>query len=395
MHASVLSRRAALFLLPIIYAGYISLGLPDGTLGVAWPRMHRDLAQPLESAGWIMVVGTLLAAISSFSSGPILRRFSTGPVVLASCLLTGCALVLTSWVTSFAWLVVATVPLGLGAGAVDAALNGYVARHYTGRHMNWLHACWGIGATAGPLIITEFLATRHGWRGGYLLIGSLQLGLATIFALTLRLWTAAPAVPRETGASEAAPRTTGIHAANSEAGWLSALLFMLYIAAEGSTGLWATSILVVGRGLPQAEAGICASLFYASITGGRIATGFFVDRWGNRRLMTGGALLAVAGLALFSQATSMPFAAGALILTGLGMAPIFPGLMHEVPRRFKPGAVATVIGRQSGAACLGAAIFPAAAGWLAARLSLEAVVWSALLALLLLFVTLRRLDRIS
>ncbi len=390
-----MSRRAALFLLPLIYAGYISLGLPDGTLGVAWPRMHLDLAQPLKAAGWIMVVGTLLSAVASFSSGPILRRFTTGPVVLMSCLLTGGALVLTSQAPRFAWLIVAAVPLGLGAGAVDAALNGYVARHYTGRHMNWLHACWGIGATTGPLLITQFLATSHGWRGGYLLIGSLQLGLATVFLLTLRLWTGGPAARPAAASTSDAPPTAPLHPAHSEAGWLSALLFMLYVAAEGSTGLWATSILVVGRGIPQAEAGVCASLFYAAITGGRIATGFVVDRWGNRRLVTGGALLALIGILLFSQAGSAPFAAAALILTGVGMAPIFPGLMHEVPRRFQPDAVFTIIGRQSGAACIGAALFPAAAGWLGDAVSLDAVVWAVALGVVLLVLGIRRLDRIS
>ena len=390
-----MSRRAALFLLPLIYAGYISLGLPDGTLGVAWPRMHLDLAQPLKAAGWIMVVGTLLSAVSSFSSGPILRRFSTGPVVLMSCLLTGGALVLTSQAPSFAWLVAAAIPLGLGAGAVDAALNGYVARHYTGRHMNWLHACWGIGATTGPLIITQFLATSHGWRGGYLLIGSLQLGLATIFLLTLRLWTEGPAAPRPTAPTAADAPAPRLQAAHSEAGWLSALLFMLYVAAEGSTGLWATSILVVGGGTPPPEAGVCASLFYAAITAGRIATGFVVDRWGNRRLVTGGALLALIGILLFSQAGSAPFAAAALILTGVGMAPVFPGLMHEVPRRFQPDAVFTIIGRQSGAACIGAALFPAAAGWLGDAVSLDAVVWAVALGVVLLALGIRRLDRIS
>ena len=390
-----MSRRTAWLLLPIIYMGYVSLGLPDGTLGVAWPRMHLDLDQPLKAAGWIMVVGTLLSAVSSFSSGPILRRFSTGPVVLVSCLLTGGAILLISQAPRFAWLIVAAVPLGLGAGAVDAALNGYVARHYTGRHMNWLHACWGIGATSGPLIITQFLATSHGWRGGYLLIGTLQLGLATIFALTLRLWTEGPAAPRSTEATDSTTGTARLHVANSEAGWLSALIFMLYVAVEGSAGLWATSILVVGRGIPQSEAGVCASLFYAAITGGRIATGFVVDRWGNRRLVTGGALLALVGVLLFSQAGSAPFAAAALVLTGVGMAPIFPGLMHEVPRRFQADSVFTIIGRQSGAACIGAAIFPAAAGWLGEAVSLDAVVWAIALGVVLLVVGIRRLDRIS
>jgi MFS family permease len=392
-----MSRRTSVFLLPIIYLGFVSLGLPDGTLGVAWPRMHLDLHQPLDAAGLLMIVATLLSATASFSSGRVLARFNTGPVVLASCLLTGGALLATSQAPRFAWLLAAAVPLGLGAGAVDAALNGYVARHYTGRHMNWLHACWGIGATSGPLIMTRALASEHGWRGGYLLIGGLQLGLAAVFAATLRLWRSVPENRGPTTATRATPSepTRTLHPANSEAGWLSAAIFLLYVATEITVGLWANSILVVSRHVPQAAAGVCVSIFYAAITGGRIAIGVVVDRWGNRRLVAAGALLALLGAALFMFAHSPVPAALALGLMGLGFSPIYPGLMHEVPRRFVPDSVATVIGRQSGAACIGAAIFPAAAGWLSAQLSLEAIVWCAAAGSVLLILAIRRLDRIS
>jgi MFS family permease len=390
------SRRASRLLLPVIYLGFVSLGLPDGTLGVAWPRMHVDLAQPLQAAGWIMVVATLLSATASLTSGRILRRFGTGPVVLASCLLTGGAILATSQVPNFQLLLLAAVPLGLGAGAVDAALNGFVARHYTGRHMNWLHACWGIGATSGPLIMTRALASPQGWRGGYLAISFIQLGLAAIFALTLRLWRDVPEAGSHSGApSASATGTTAGCRANSEAGWLSAAIFVLYMATELTMGLWANSILVVGRGIPQAAAGLCVSAFYAAITVGRIANGFVVDRLGNRRLVTGGAILALIGVALFAVAPSALSAGTSLCLMGVGLAPIYPGLMHEVPRRFVPEAVFTIIGRQSGATCLGAAVCPLAAGWLSVRLPLEAIGWAVALSALLLLVAIRRLDRIS
>jgi len=391
-----MSRRPSWLLLPIIYLGFVSLGLPDGTLGVAWPRMHVDLVQPLQAAGWIMVVATLLSATASITSGAILRRFGTGPVVQVSCLLTGGAILATSQVPNFPLLLVAAIPLGLGAGAVDAALNGFVARHYTGRHMNWLHACWGIGATSGPLIMTRALASSQGWRGGYLVIGTIQLGLAAIFALTLRLWDTVPDTAPVPGASAtAAPRTTSGCRANSEAGWLSAAIFVLYMATELTMGLWANSILVVGRGLPPAAAGLCGSAYYAAITTGRIANGFVVDRWGNRRLVTSGAILALLGIGLFAAAQSAVSAGAALCLMGVGLAPIYPGLMHEVPRRFEPDAVFTIIGRQSGATCFGAAVCPLAAGWLAVRLPLEAIGWAVALSALLLLAAIRRLDHIS
>jgi MFS family permease len=390
------SRRASWLLLPIIYLGFVSLGLPDGTLGVAWPRMHVDLGQPLQAAGWIMVVATLLSATASVTSGAILKRFGTGPVVLASCLLTGGALLATSQVPTFARLLVLAIPLGLGAGAVDASLNGFVARHYTGRHMNWLHACWGIGATSGPLIMTRALASSQGWRSGYLAIGTIQLGLAAIFALTLRLWDTMPDTSSASGSTATAlPGATAGRQANSEAGWLSAAIFVLYMATELTMGLWANSILVVGRGIPQAAAGLCVSAYYASITVGRIVNGFVVDRWGNRRLVTAGSIIALLGIGLFAAAQSAVSAGAALCLMGVGLAPIYPGLMHEVPRRFVPEAVSTIIGRQSGATCLGAAVCPLAAGWLSVRLPLEAIGWVVALSALLLLAAIRRLDRIS
>ena len=347
------SSRSAIFLLPIVYLGFISLGLPDGTLGVAWPPLHKELGLPIGLAGTILVVATLLTGLAAFSSGRIIGRFGTGPVVMVSCMLTGSALLMVSRAENFAWLLIAAVPLGFGAGAVDAGLNGYVARHYSGRHMNWLHACWGIGATCGPLVMAHALSTTGGWRFGYLILGSVQLSLAVLFLLTLRLWSQVPERRIQAEGDDASARFPKADA-NSFAGWLSAGIFALYVAVEMTAGLWATSILVVGRGIPQESAALCAAAFYASITVGRIGIGFVVDRWGNRRLVALGGALALSGAALFAFAFTTPLAALSLVFLGLGFAPIYPCLMHEVPRRFTPEAVQTVIGRQSGAGAVGA-----------------------------------------
>ena len=387
--------RASRFLLPIIYLGFISLGLPDGTLGVAWPQMHQSLQLPIGLAGTLMLVVTVLSGLSSFSSGAILRRCQTGPVVLVSCTLTGSALLLISQAQNLGWLLLAAAPLGFGAGAVDTGLNSYVARHYSGRHMNWLHACWGIGATCGPLLMTNALSTRFGWRGGYATIAGIQLGLALIFLLTLRLWATQPAIPTTAGAPAAGQSRGGTLPANSAAGWLSAVVFVLYVAAELTAGLWAGTILVETRGLSVATAGLCTTVYYGAITGGRILVGFFVDRWGNRRLVTLGLGLALPGALLFTQAASPGWAAGALLLLGLGFAPIYPCLMHEVPRRFAPEAVLTVIGRQSGASYVGGAIFPAAAGWLAMQTSLACIPWLVVVGIGLMALTIHRLNRLT
>jgi MFS family permease len=385
--------RAALLLLPVIYLGFISLGLPDGSLGVAWPRMHRDLGLPIGMAGLIVAVGTVLSAGAAFSSGKILQHFKTGPVVLVSCALAGSGMLIVSRSHGLAWLLVAAIPLGLGAGAVDASLNGYVARHYRGRHMNWLHACWGIGAMCGPLVMARLLGTPSGWRVGYFAIGVAQLTLAAIFFFTLPLWDKVPertTVDSDTpGASK--PPTAG---ANSPAGWLSAAIFVLYVAIETTAGLWAGSILVVSRGIAQESAAMCVAAYYGSITVGRIGFGWVVEQWGNRRLIGFGTSLALVGTLVLAFANTTAFAAIGLVLLGLGFAPVYPCLMHEVPQRFAPEAVQVVIGRQSGAAAIGAASLPAAAGWLAG-ISLESIVWTLLAGLVGLIAAIRRLNRIT
>lgn len=389
------SRRSGLLLLAVIYAGFISLGLPDGTLGVAWPEAYPELALPVGMAGTLMTIITSLAAFSGFVSGRVIARFKTGPVVLVSCLLTGGALVALSEARGLLWLYGAGIPLGLGAGAVDAGLNGFVARHYSGRHMNWLHACWGIGATCGPLVMGWAIAAGHGWRGGYATLGVMQLALAAVFLVTLPRWASAPAPVVLTGnesGSLSSPRA--LHTAGSLVGWLSPAIFAVYVAAEMTVGVWAGTILVVARGFTAEVAAIGTAVYFGTITIGRITTGFVVARWGNRRCVNVGAGLALLGAVGFAAAATVPVALGSLALLGLGFAPIYPCLMHEVPRRFVPEAVQTVIGRQSGGAYVGAAFVPAAAGALAGW-SLAAIPWLVSAVVAVMIAGVRELDRRS
>lgn len=378
-------------LLVVVYLGFINLGLPDGTLGVAWPAVYPELDLPIGLAGTILTLGTLLTAATGFSSGWILARFRTGPVMIVSVTLTSTGLLLLGAAQGAVWLYAAAVPLGLGAGAVDAGLNAFVARHYAARHMNWLHACWGIGATGGPLLFGLMLGTSAGWRGGYFVLGGLQLLMVAAFVLTLGLWSAAP---EASGDHSAADDRAPTMRANSFPGWLSSVIFALYVAVEMTTGLWAGTVLVAERGFAPETAAWCVAGYYAAITVGRIGVGFVADRFGNRRLVKAGAVVAAVGLAGFAQFTGLAACAIALLAAGFGLAPIYPGLMHEVPRRFAPEAVATVIGRQSGGASLGAAILPAAAGALAAGL-LGAVPWLILGILVLMLASVFVLDSVT
>jgi len=386
-------RKASVLLLPIIYLGFISIGLPDGTLGVAWPEIYPELRLPIGIAGTLTLVGTILAALGGFNSGRIIARFKIGPVIMVSCALTGAGLLMISQAPGLSWLLVASLLLGFGAGAVDAGLNGFVARHYSGRHMNWLHACWGLGAMCGPLLMGWSLDSGSGWRGGYLILGSMQFGLVVLFIATLRLWSTVP--ERHKAATDGGPGGgMSLLEANSFAGLLSSGIFALYVAVEATTGLWAATVLVVDRSIAPATAAVCAAAYYGAIMGGRVMTGFIVERFGNRPIIRLGGSLALSGATLFVFAGTAPLAMLALLLIGLGFAPVYPCLMHEVPRRFAPDAVQTVIGRQSGAACLGGASLPALTG-LVAQKWVAGIPWLIVAGILVLVGSIRLLDRKS
>ena len=384
---------AHLALLSIIYLAFVSLGLPDGELGVAWPTMRLDLHQPLAAVGLLTITLTVCSALSTLVSAAVLNKLGTGPVVMISGFLTGLALLGFSLAPSLRWLLLLTVPLGLGAGAVDAGLNHFVAAHYSSRHMNWLHGCWGIGATLGPLLMAATLATQ-GWQQGYQKIAWLQLSLALVLLLSLSLWRRENVKPPPEVADKAfAARLKPV---STTATWLAPLAFLLYVAAEAGTGLWAASILVNSRSTPAATAALWVSFFFGAITVGRFGVGLVANRLGNRRLIRLGILVAILGAVVFAvPALPAPLSLAGLVLMGLGCAPIYPSMMHETARRFPPELSAKVIGRQVGLSYVGGAGVPAACGLLAAYAGLALVMPALVVVLLGLLLVTERLNRLT
>jgi fucose permease len=367
-------------LIPVIYLAFISLGLPDSVLGVAWPTMRLSIGAPLEAAGLIALVLTSCSVLSSLSSGAINRRFGTGRVVLVSSLLTATGLLGYSFAPSFAWVLVAAIPLGFGGGAVDSSLNGYVATHYSSRHMNWLHASWGIGATVGPLIMTGIIASGGGWRGGYRAISSVQGSLALLFVLSLGLWSRVAAAGQSpaSGAKTADPALNArgkarIHGLKRPEPWMQIAIYLFYSACEFTVGIWTVSMLVESRGIAPGVAGNWISLYYGGIMGGRILTGLVSNRLGNRFMVRLGLGLALVGAVAVCLSALPWLALPGLLLLGLGFAPVYPCLMHETPERFDEETYQTIIGYQVGAANLGASVLPGLVGLLASATSLEVV----------------------
>lgn len=364
-----------LLLLVVIYIAFISLGLPDSLLGTAWPAMRSSLRLPLEAAGLFIMITTLATAISSFVSGHVIGRLGTGRVTFISCVLTGSMLVGYSMASSYAWLLVLTIPLGFGAGAVDTGLNNYVAKYFSSRHMNWLHCFWGVGASVGPAVMTYAITGFGNWRPGYRWIGLTQLVLSLILLISLPLWK-----EKEREAPQEHPHPAdgaGGNILRQKGVWLSIVAFPLYIGVEAGTGVWLGSLLVEGRGISQATAGLWISFFYGSITVGRLLSGFITSRFSNRQMIRGGLLIAIVGSALLAVPLKFLILPG-IILIGLGCAPVFPGMVHETPRRFGSSQSEVITGYQVGMAYLsGFAIIPLI-GLLAGRISLETVPWCVL-----------------
>ncbi len=355
-------------LLVVIYMAFVSLGLPDGVFGVAWPGMRADFDVPLESAGLISLLLMVTSAFSSFSNGWIVKRTGTGRLVFISCLMTGLALMGYSFIPSFSWLIFLALPLGFGQGAVDSSLNNYVASHYSSRHMSWLHCFWGVGATAGPLILSATLAHGKSWRGGYFSVSAIQLVLAALFFLSLGLWQESK---RQESNHENAPPIRKSSLLNSLVPWMSILVFLIYAGAEFGIGLWGGSVLVESRNIAKEAAGVWISLYYGSLMGGRFLTGLVVNKLGNRTLIRIGLAISSVGAALIFFKSSHAAALAGLMMCGLGFAPIYPCMMHETPRRFDEEVSRSLIGYQVGAACIGGSVITAGLGVLFSKISLE------------------------
>ena len=349
-------------LLVIIYVSFISLGLPDTILGSVWPVMRESLNAPLELAGYLSMTVTVGTVISSACCDAVVSRFGTGKVTAVSVAMTAAALLGFSLSPNAACLFLCAVPLGLGAGCVDAALNNYVALHFEARHMSWLHCFWGIGASAGPMLVSLALRSGGTWRSGYGIISVLQFGLCLVLFATLRLWKRggeAAAAEEETVAVPKGEllRTRGVPAV------LLGLIF--YSATEATAGLWGASFLHERFGVSAADAAVTSTVIFASITVGRLLSGFAAKRFSDEALIRTGeaACLTGAAVVLLSRAPWMALVGVGLL--GLGLAPIYPSMLHQTPRRFGAARSQSVMGLEMAFAYLGSTCFPPLFGILA------------------------------
>lgn len=345
-------------LLPIIYAAFISLGLPDGLLGSAWPTMYPQFGVPVSYMGFVSVIIAMGTVVSSLKSDYLTKKLGVWLVTSVSVCMTAAAILGFAFTKNFWLLCALAVPYGLGAGSIDAALNNYVALHYKSHHMSWLHCMWGVGAALGPSIMAFSLNRQLGWNNGYLHVGLIQAALTLLLFASFPLWRQKTQKTTEDGDNLQKPKALGLFEVMKIPGVKAAMLmFFCYCALEQTAGQWAASFMVLARGISPEVAARFASLFYLGITVGRGICGFVTFKLNDRQMIKLGFVIILAGIILI--AIPLPvFALAGLIITGLGCAPIFPSMIHSTPDNFGADKSQSVIGVQMASAYIGILFMP-------------------------------------
>jgi fucose permease len=370
---SISFNRSRVGLILLAFLAFIALGLPDSLLGVAWPTIRTGFSQPLDALGMLLVTGMVGYLISSSSSGRLVSSLGVGKVLAISTAVTGGALIGYTLVPSWGFMVALGIFAGLGAGAIDAGLNTYVAANFGEGIMQWLHASYGIGITMGPLIMTYALTRLNSWRPGYVIVGILQLVLTLLFVITLPMWARQKDPDRAEEKLLTDYKTPMGETLRHPSVWLSILQFFLYTGSEVTLGTWSYSLLTESRGISADLAGFWTSGYWASFTVGRILAGLYAKRVGINRLIIGSLLSALAGAALMWWNPSATISLVGVGLVGFAIAPIFPGLVSGTRQRVGDRFAANTIGMQMSAASLGTSIIPSLVGVFARNISLEVI----------------------
>lgn len=351
-------------LLAIIYLSFISLGLPDGLLGSAWPTIYQEFTVPVSYAGIISMIISAGTVLSSLMSDRLTYKLGTGKVTAISVMMTAAALLGFSTCNAFWMLCLWAIPYGLGAGSVDASLNNYVALHYESRHMSWLHCMWGVGAAVGPYIMGYVLSVGKHWTLGYRGVGIIQIVLTVILFLSLPLWKErkdSNAVQQETNAKP----LTLFQIFKIPGAKEVMITFFCYCALEQTTALWASSYLTLHKGVPTETAAAFASIFFIGITAGRLLNGFLTIKFNDRQLIRGGEFIIFTGIVAMLLPVGKTVSLIGFILIGLGCAPIYPCIIHSTPENFGEDRSQALIGVQMASAYIGIFLMPPLFGLIA------------------------------
>ncbi len=380
-------------LLILSYIAFISLGLPDGLHGVAWPGIRETFRLPIDAIALVMICSTVGYSVSGFFSGVTVRLMGVGGLLALSCGLTSLAQLTYSLTPVWPLFVGVAFLGGVGAGAIDAGVNNYVEKHYSERLMQWLHGSFGIGITAGPIIMTMGIQLTGRWRVGYMVVCTFQAVMALLFFLTRNLWeknsSGEEGENNETAAEEEASMGETLKVPGA---WLSMLLFFFYVGSEIGLGLWVYSLLTQSRGVSPAVAGFITSSYWGMFTVGRFTAGLYTKKLTPRHLLYLSIGIALTGTVILTLFRGVAGSVTGIALIGFAIAPIFPALMSDTANRVGRRHVSNTIGMQISASGIGGAAVPSFAGVLARHFGIEVISPYMLTAfgLLLIFLLLAR-----
>lgn len=320
-------------LLAVIYLTFISLGLPDSLLGSAWPKMHLDFNVPVSYMGIVTMIISACTIISSLFSDRLTKKFSTKIVTLISVFLTAIAILGFSFTRNFIVLCLLAVPYGLGAGAIDATLNNYVANHYSSKHMNWLHCFWGVGTIVSPYVMSYALSTEQSWPLGYRIISYVQLGIALILFLSLPLWNKGKSHEVEEIEEEKNTKVLSFKEKLKIKGLIYLLFtFLFYCSIESIFIQWTSTYLVNVKEFSVELAAAYASFFFIGMTLGRLVSGFISQKMKDKKMIIFGSIIIFIGvILLYLPIQNHTFTLIMLILIGFGCGPIYPAIIHATP----------------------------------------------------------------
>lgn len=386
------------FLLVVIYVAFIGLGLPDTILGAAWPLMQVDLNAPLSAAGILSIIVSIGTIVSSLITPTLLRMLGTGKLVALSIACTMVAAAGYGFAGSFGVMSLWAIPMGLGAGAIDVALNNFAAIHLESKHTNWLHASWGVGACLGPAILSVSVFVGAGWRGAYEFNAILLAAIVAMMLVSLPLWKRVEKTKlhgdgdrgvwhssgqddktNENRGENPADKDVSLRAALRVPGMkLSFLTFFFYSALEISTGLWCGTYLVA-RGFSPEVGALAVSMMFACVMIGRVASGFFAIKFTDMRLVHAGIAIVVVGCFTLILPLPLWFTPVCICFLGLGCAPVYPSLIHATPARFGTELSGRAISIQMAGSYVGSVLMPPAFGFVASHFSV--ILWPVALAI--------------
>jgi len=358
-------------LLGIIYLAFIGLGLPDGLLGAGWPVMQPALSVPVSYAGIISAIVSLGTIISSLMSDRITLKLGSGKTTFISILMTAAALLGFSFSSNFLMLCLFAIPYGLGAGSVDAALNNYVALHYSSKHMSWLHCMWGLGASIGPAIMSFALTGGTGWKSGYLYISIIQFVISFVVLISLPLWKNRVDVSSDDGEAKTRKPISLKDIFSIKGAKPIMVTFFCYCALEVVMTLWVSTYLNLDRGIKAEIAAAWGSLYLIGITVGRAVNGFISMKLSDTTLIRIGQGITLISVIMIILPVSDTLSLIGLVVAGIGCAPIYPCIIHSTPARFGSDKSQAIIGVQMASAYTGTCLMPPLFGLIAEHISIS------------------------